>query len=229
MKDGKDSGLATTAICPKARVHSCPSVQPILVRLSWLGVFLLFLVVGQGCGDYQATRTFRRGLEAMRNENYDLAIADFNEVIRLKPDVPWAYFNRAVSYKRKGEYNKALVDYNEAIRLGPTNAQPYAGLAALLADCPDPNVRNGQKAVEYATKACELSEWKTAAVTWFSTLAAAYAEAGDFDNAVKWQRKFLESGYLKSYPSSFTRDSPEKARQRLSLYEQKKPYHEQKP
>jgi len=69
-----------------------------------------------------------------------------------------------------------------------------------------------------------LSKWKLPII--LDTLAAAYAEAGDFDNAVKWQNKYLESDYLKSNPSN---DTLEKARQRLSLYEQKKPYHEEKP
>jgi Flp pilus assembly protein TadD len=100
----------------------------------------------------------------------------------------------------------------------------YNHLAWLLAACPNANFRNGAKAVEYAKKACELSGWKDAST--LSTLAAAYAEAGDFDNAVKWQNNYLESDYLKSNPSN---DTLEKARQRLSLYQQKKPYHEEKP
>jgi len=97
--------------------------------------------------------------------------------------------------------------------------EAYINFASLLAACPDAHVRNGEKAVEYATKACELSEWKTPA--YLSTLAAAYAEAGHFDDAVKWQNEYLVSNSSK--------DDWEKARQRLSLYEQKKPYHEQKP
>jgi len=102
--------------------------------------------------------------------------------------------------------------------------EAYSNLAWLLAVCPDAKVRNGKKAIEYAKKACELSEWETP--SWFGALAAAYAEAGDFDNAVKWQTKYLDANYPNSSPSN---DTPEKARQRLGLYEQKKPYHEDKP
>jgi len=53
------------------------------------------------------------------------------------------------------------------------------------------------------------------------TLAAACAEAGDFDNAVKWETKYLESN-----PSHDASTDP---RHRLALYQQKQPYHEAKP
>jgi hypothetical protein len=95
----------------------------------------------------------------------------------------------------------------------------YNSLAWLLAVGPDTNVRNGEKAVEYSKKACELSEWKIPVS--FDTLAAAYAETGDFDDAVKWENKYLES--------NASEVDSEKARQRLRLYEQKKPYYEEKP
>jgi serine/threonine-protein kinase len=100
----------------------------------------------------------------------------------------------------------------------------YRNLAWLLATCPDANVRNGEKAVEYAKKARELWEWNSPIR--FDTLASAYAEAGDFDNAVKWENKYLDCVTPLSSPANVIF---EKARQRLSLYERKKPYHEERP
>jgi tetratricopeptide (TPR) repeat protein len=127
-------------------------------------------------------------------------------------------------YAHEGDYTKALAEYAEATRLNPDHVLSCNNLAWLLATCPDANVRNGEKAIKYAKKACELSEWKVP--PYLDTLAAAYAEAGDFDNAVKWQNRFLESDYLKS---NLSKDTLDKARQRLSIYEQKKPNHEENP
>ena len=75
--------------------------------------------------------------------------------------------------------------------------------------------RSGNKAVEYATKACDLSKWKVA--YYFDTLAAAYAENGQFDEAAKYQVRALED-------TAFAKEYGEPARKRLELYKNKKPY-----
>ena len=89
------------------------------------------------------------------------------------------------------------------------------GLAWLLATAPDDKVRDGKRAVELAKTACELTEHKNGG--YLDTLAAAYAEAGDFKNAVEWQEKAIKAG-----------DMPIKdmdaAKKRLELFKNKKPY-----
>jgi hypothetical protein len=79
--------------------------------------------------------------------------------------------------------------------------------------CPDGRHRDGRKAVEAATKACELEQWLCPFE--LGTLAAAYAEAGDFASAVNWQ-----SQANKLHDSTEGRAIGEA---RLKLYQEKKP------
>jgi hypothetical protein len=63
-------------------------------------------------------------------------------------------------------------------------------MAWLLATCPDETYRDPNRAVELATKACELGRWKNAGH--IDTLATACAESGDMESAVKWQTRAVE-------------------------------------
>jgi D-alanyl-D-alanine carboxypeptidase len=70
--------------------------------------------------------TFRnRGFAYANKGNYDRALADFNEAIRLDPKSARAFGNRGVLYVHKRDYDKALADFNEAIRLDPNNALAF--------------------------------------------------------------------------------------------------------
>ncbi len=120
-----------------------------------------------------------------------------------------------------GQFKEARQSLEEAVQAGPQSADAHNGLGWLLATCWEDSIRDGKKAIGLATKACELSEWKNP--DFLDTLAAAYAEAGQFDDAVKWQKKALE------HPEAFDAAKFEQAKQRLKLYEARQPYHEPRP
>jgi tetratricopeptide (TPR) repeat protein len=62
---------------------------------------------------------FRRGYSAQRGGDYDTAIAEFTEAIRLDPNFTAAYFDRGYSYCKKGDWDRAIADFEAALRLMP--------------------------------------------------------------------------------------------------------------
>jgi tetratricopeptide (TPR) repeat protein len=157
-----------------------------------------------------------RGVAWYLKGEYDKAIADCSEAIRLNPKDEMAFGNRGLTWSCKGEYDKAIADYNKVICLDPENADAYNNLAWLLATCPLEAHRDGKKAIELATKACQLTEWKE--VSFIDTLAATYAEAGDFDEAVKWQKNAM---------AMCPENQKDYCQSRLDLYKSGRPYREE--
>ena len=142
-----------------------------------------------------------------------LSIADFTEALRLEPDNAVAYRDRGAVSSQMRDYDRALGDFSRALQLNPRYTEACNDLAWLRATCPDGKFRNGKEAIEHATRACQLSEWKDAAM--LDTLAAAYAESGQFDQAVRWIGRALELA-PKPFQSAF--------RSRSELYQRGKPY-----
>jgi tetratricopeptide (TPR) repeat protein len=151
--------------------------------------FVLILLSAAGCAskEEKSDAALERGNRALDRKDFDTAIAEYTEAIRLDPKSDAAFHNRATAYADKHEYAKAVADFNEAIRLAPDEPDSYSSLAWLLATCPKAELRDGKRAVDLATRACKLSNWKDA--NDMENLAAAYAECGQFAEAVEWQTK----------------------------------------
>ena len=147
----------------------------------------------------------------------DKAVDTYSQVIRLAPDRWTAYRGRGDAYLGMGRQAKAVADYAAALKIDPKQPGVLNNLAWVLSTSPDEKLRDGARAIELAEKACDLTDFKQAHI--ISTLAAGYAETGDFDNAVKWSKRAIEVG-----------DASLKGplRKELASYLEKKPWRELK-
>jgi tetratricopeptide (TPR) repeat protein len=158
-----------------------------------------------------------RGNLHCRLSHFDKAVLDYSEAIRLRPADAEGYYNRGLAHHNLMQYNESVKDFSKAVNVASENPIFSSRLAWELATCPDDRVRNGPKAVTFARKACELSKWSNP--RYLKTLAAAHAENGDFELAVKWQEAALAN---KEYAAKYGIQG----RELLSLYQKKSAYHE---
>jgi tetratricopeptide (TPR) repeat protein len=112
------------------------------------------------------------------------AMADLNEAIKFDPQSARLFNRRAMMHYFNREFAKSVRDHTSALKCEPNNGTTFNYLAWVWSTAPDPSVRNGRRALECATRACELTEWQTPG--FLDTLAAAHAEVGNFAEAEKW-------------------------------------------
>jgi tetratricopeptide (TPR) repeat protein len=129
-----------------------------------------------------------RGYALYRLERFGEALRDYGEAIKLDPENAAALINRADTYSDLGQYGDAARDYRAAVKLAPTLGRAYQSTAWFMATCPDTHYRNDQLAIDAARKAIELdgADYRN-----LSTLAAAQASAGLFDEAKVTQEKAI--------------------------------------
>jgi tetratricopeptide (TPR) repeat protein len=179
------------------------------------------LFAGEGTKLYSVCESIEEGRlkEAVQLIEELRSSKDAETTTRIEGAVKWlsrAYYNRAENKMFDGKFAEAISDYEEAVRVDPGYALAFNDLAWLLVACPTAEFRDGAKAVEQASKACELTNWKKA--HYVGTLAAAYAETGDFKSAVKRQKKAIDlmTGDEEELRADFE--------ERLKLYQSGKPY-----
>ncbi len=155
-----------------------------------------------------------RGNVALARKQYDKALADYSRAIELDPAyaVPW--LQRGKTWVAKKDYARALADYERAVQAapkGPSASLFYATLALFRAGCPDARYRDGEKALAAARRAVKLAKGPSE----LAALAAAHAELGQFEQAVRRQAEAVAAA-----------PAEEKGNygERLKRYREGKPY-----
>lgn len=123
-------------------------------------------------------------------------------------------YNEGAQNRKKGHYQASIVAYQHSIKLDGAFAWAPNNLAWLYATCVEAKVRSGSKAIQYATIACKISKWHC--WSFIDTLSAGYAEAGDFENAVKHAEKAMTLA---------PRENQDEVQERIKRFRSRKPLH----
>jgi protein O-mannosyl-transferase len=160
------------------------------------------------------------GLALVQTGRADEAITQFQEVLRINPDYAAAHINLGNVLRQKGRQDEAVAHLQKALQIEPANPAIQNNLAWLLATCPQAALRNGHKAVELARQANELSGGENPIT--LRTLAAAFAEAGRFPEAVETAQRALSLAGAQSNTRLAGQLQSE-----LKLYQAGSPFHAQ--
>ena len=145
------------------------------------------------------------------------AVAHYQKAVAITPNDWEARNNLADALYRQGKIHAALGQWREVIRFQSTDIALLNKMAWVLATNPDASVRDGAEAVQLAERATGVSDRSDPAV--LDTLAAAYAEAGQFAEAVRTGEQALQLAVAVG-----NRTLAEKIRTRADLYRSGKPY-----
>jgi tetratricopeptide (TPR) repeat protein len=146
-----------------------------------------------------------RGDIYSEKKEYRLALINYNTAITVDPMDEWLYLARAHYWDVNGNFRNEVSDLEKALKLKPSDFKVLDQFAWMLATCSDKSYRNGSKAVEFAEKAVKASRLAET----LDTMAAAYAEVGRVDDAIKIQEESIgirkKTGNIKFFSESIKR------------------------
>ncbi|MGB7746359.1 MAG: tetratricopeptide repeat protein, partial [Verrucomicrobiia bacterium] len=159
------------------------------------------------------------GNALLKKGRVDEAITQYQQALQIKSGNAKAHYNLGNALLQKGRVNAAIAQYQQALQIKPDAPGVLNNLAWLLATCSDAHLRDGVQAVKYAEQACELTHHGV--TPFIGTLAAAYAEAGRYDDAMAAAQQTCALATAAGEPALL-----EQNRKLLALYRAHQPYHE---
>jgi Flp pilus assembly protein TadD len=147
----------------------------------------------------------------LQHENISKAYEEYERAIQLDPNLANAHKNLGDLLMRQGRSSQAIEHYRRTLRIKPDSTAVLNNLAWILATSRNETIRNADEAVILAERACKLVDYENASM--LDTLAAAYAAAGRFPEAVATGQKALRLAV-----SSGEKEVAENIRSNLELY-----------
>jgi protein O-mannosyl-transferase len=144
------------------------------------------------------------------------------QLIRLQPEDAVVRNNLAMVLAMQGKYREALEEWSTLLATDPRDVVAMNSVAWVLSTSPDASIRDGQKAVALAEQVCQRNARRDP--TFLDTLAAAYAEAGQFSKAVATATEALTLAQRQGKQSLL-----DQLKERLELYRQDRPFREATP
>jgi tetratricopeptide (TPR) repeat protein len=127
------------------------------------------------------------------------AMVHYRKFLEIEPENVEARNTLGTALIQQGHVSEAIAQWQQALAIQPNNGNAASNLAWVLATCPEDSIRNGPRAVELAEKAMRLSGGKIPMV--FRVLAAAYAENGEFSEAIKTAQRGAELATREGNPA----------------------------
>ncbi|QGJ71992.1 Hypothetical protein PBC10988_37050 [Planctomycetales bacterium 10988] len=146
------------------------------------------------------------------------AVNLYTRLHKLFPENPEILRSRGDLYVSEGRHEEAISDYRETLKRDAKDVGALNNLAWLLSTSPEDKLRDGKEAMGYALMAASETEYEQAFI--LSTLAATFAEQGDFEQAMRWMDRAMAVA---------DDDLKTQLKEEKDLYEQKKPWREVKP
>jgi protein O-mannosyl-transferase len=162
---------------------------------------------------------FNFGLALLDNHQPAEAADQFSKELRLTPNETKAHYRLAQALSRQHKSSEAIAHYREALRLTPDFPDALNELAWILATDPNSKNRSGTEAVQLAKRACELTQNQQPA--FLATLAAAYAETGQFEEAIAT----IKTSNTRAMAAG-QKEITDKNESLLKLFQGKHPFHE---
>jgi len=184
--------------------------------------------VDEAIAHYQAAITahpdhflarYSLGHALLEKGELDGAIEICRSALLLRPSDVDCQTTLAIALEEKGNPLEAIQHYEKALQLAPTSIPTLTNLAWLLATSPDASLRNGPKALELAKQVDRLAGGTNTLV--LRTLAAAYAENGEFANAIRTARSAMQLARMHGEDGVMT-----DLDQQIALYQLGMPYRE---